>query len=217
MNKCKSLWIKSRNKKLLGDIMNPILLNLPIPIKTPRLLLRPPQAGDGVIVNAAILESYEQLHPWMPWADHKPTVEETETFMRQFQAKWILREELVLLIFDHTGTKFLGSTGFHCKNWNIPSFEIGYWIRSSCANQGIITESTNALTSYAFKQLQAKRVAITMDADNTASRKVAEKLGFALEGILINNACKTDKITLRDDAIYARYNCDALPPLEVTW
>ena len=39
--------------------MNPILIDLPMPITTPRLLIRPPRLGDGIVVNAAIIESNE--------------------------------------------------------------------------------------------------------------------------------------------------------------
>ena len=38
-------------------IMKPILLDLPMPIITPRLLLRPPQPGDGIALNAAVSET----------------------------------------------------------------------------------------------------------------------------------------------------------------
>ena len=39
----------------------PILLDLPTPITTPRLILRPPQIGDGIAVNEAVLESFDVL------------------------------------------------------------------------------------------------------------------------------------------------------------
>ena len=35
--------------------MKPILLNLPMPIQTERLLIRPPELGDGSIINKAIV------------------------------------------------------------------------------------------------------------------------------------------------------------------
>ncbi len=197
--------------------MNPILLDLPVPIQTPRLHIRPPQPGDGLLVNQAILESFETLHQWMPWADHKPSIAESETFVRTAQAQWILRQELTLFIFDSSQTTFLGATGFHTINWKLPSFEIGYWIRSSSKGQGIITEATNALIRYAFRQLKAVRVEIKCDEDNTASRRVAEKLSFTCEGILKNSGVKTDNKTIRNTVLYARYAADNLSSLEVSW
>lgn len=45
--------------------MKPILLDLPMTITTPRLLLRPPHVGDGIEANAAILESLDLLAEFM--------------------------------------------------------------------------------------------------------------------------------------------------------
>ena len=58
--------------------IKPILLDLPTQITTPRLLLRPPKIGDGVIVNEAVSESFENLREYMPWAKEKPSVEDSE-------------------------------------------------------------------------------------------------------------------------------------------
>jgi hypothetical protein len=44
-------------------IIKPILIDLPMPIITSRLLIRPPQIGDGVALNAAIIESFN-THGW---------------------------------------------------------------------------------------------------------------------------------------------------------
>ncbi len=197
--------------------MNPILIDVPTPISTPRLTLRPPQSGDGKIINAAIRESFDQLARWMPWAAHKPNVDESEIFVRTAQARWILREELTLFIFDRQESKLLGATSFHHINWDLPSFEIGYWVRSTFAGQGIITESTNCLTRYAFEQLGAVRVEIKSDEQNKASRRVAEKLHFHLEGILLRNAVNPANKKLRNTVIYACYSTSELPALKAQW
>lgn len=197
--------------------MNPLLIDIPIPITTPRLLLRPPQPGDGASVNAAIIESFAELNKWLSWADHKPTVEETEMEMRKAAARFILREDLPMLIFDRNTHEFLGGTGLHRMNWQVPKFEIGYWVRTSQAGNGIITESTNALAQYAFRQLKAARVEIKVDETNTASRRIAEKLHFKQEGILINEGLQANSSLLRNTVIYARYDDKGLPTLDVSW
>jgi hypothetical protein len=40
---------------------NPILLDLPASIESSRLLLRPPQSGDGTTLHEAIVESLPEL------------------------------------------------------------------------------------------------------------------------------------------------------------
>lgn len=89
-------------------------------------MIRPPRAGEGQACNEAIQESFNELHRWMPWAKTRPTIDETEEFARRAAANWILRNDLILWIFDKNTQEFLGATGFHSIDWKIPRFEIGY-------------------------------------------------------------------------------------------
>src|SRR4051794_26238214 len=124
--------------------MNPILIDLPVPIKTPRLLLRHCLPGDGKALNLAVCESFTELNQWVPWADKIPSEEDSEFNVRTSYAQWILREDLRMMIFDLSGNRLLGSTGLHRIKWEVPAFEIGYWLRKSEAGKGYITEAVNA-------------------------------------------------------------------------
>lgn len=201
--------------------MKPILLDLPLPISTPRLILKPPQSGDGAIINEAILESFNLLNQFMPWAKEKPSVYESEEFARQSAANWILKNNdepyLPLLIFDKKTKQFIGGTGYHHYDWNVPCVETGYWIRKSYTEKGLMTEAINAITQYAFKQLGMKRITITCDIDNIRSKKIPERLGFILEGTLKGNRRKLLTNEISDTLIYSRYNLDNLPDLAVAW
>jgi RimJ/RimL family protein N-acetyltransferase len=201
--------------------MKPILLDLPVPIITPRLILRPPQIGDGVVVNEAILESFAILNESVLWAKEKPSVEDSEEFVRQAAANWILKNNdepyLPLFIFNKETKQFVGGTGYHHYDWNVPSIETGYWIRKSCSGKGLMTEAVNAITQYAFKQLGVKRITITCDKDNIRSGKIPERLGFTLEGTLKANRRKPLTNEISDTLIYSRYNLNGLPDLNVTW
>ena len=69
--------------------------------------------------------------------------------------------------------------------------------------QGMATEAALALVSLAFTRLRAERVEITNDARNLPSRRVAEKCGFALEGIQ-RRSRRDNAGALADWCIYAR-------------
>lgn len=197
---------------------SPILLDLPMPITTPRLVIRPPEPGIGKEVNQAIIESFNEIHPWLPWADHKPVVEETEEVIRRNCAKWILREDLSLFIYDRATGKFVGGTGLHRIDWAVPAFEIGYWLRTSCVGRGYITEAANALTRYTFQQLKAKRVELRCNSKNERSLAVFKRLGFEYEGCLRSNGVwDRGAEELRDTVVYSRLNMDGLPDLHVSW
>ncbi len=68
--------------------MKPILIDLPMPILTPRLLIRPPQVGDGIALNEAVIESFETLSRFMGWAKEKPSIEDSEEQVRLCAANW---------------------------------------------------------------------------------------------------------------------------------
>lgn len=202
-------------------IMKPILLDLPMPIITPQLLLRPPRPGDGIALNTAVLESYDNIRHTMPWAKERPSLEESEEFVRQSAANWILKKDdepyLPLLIFSKKDNILIGATGYHHIIWEVPCLETGYWIRTQYSGKGYMTEAVNAITQYAIKQLKMKRVAITCDIDNVRSKKIPQRLGFQLEGTLKANRLKplTDEVS--DTVIFARYDVNNLPTLTVSW
>jgi RimJ/RimL family protein N-acetyltransferase len=188
----------------------PVLLDLPEALETERLILRPPRAGDGPAVNEAILETWDALHRWMPWAAERPSVDETEGHMRRGQASFIARTSLPMLMLERDSQAFVGGTGLPRMDWSVPRFEIGYWIRQRCEGQGYMTEAVTALTRFAFATLAAVRVEIHCSHRNLRSQRVAERCGFVLEGRLRNHGHDPGGL-LRDEMIYARVP-DAAPP-----
>ena len=79
--------------------------------------------------------------------------------------------------------------------------ELGYWIGKEYRNKGIMTEAVKLFTSYSFKKYKLKRISLYTRSFNKASRRMVEKAGFKLEGILRKNKWKKGKYI--DDCIYA--------------
>jgi len=102
-------------------------------------------------------------------------------------------------------------------NWDIPSFETGYWLHVDHQNQGYMTEALNAVIRYAFIQFKANRLEILCDVNNLRSYTLAERLGFKLEGILKNHRINPSTKQLSDTKVYARTNVLELPSLDVNW
>lgn len=196
--------------------MRPLLLDLPMPILTPRLRLQPRHFGEGATLNQVILASLEHLKPWLPFARTAPTLEDSEEHCRKALAEFILRENFTLSIYARDSGELVGSSGLHQPNWDVPSFHIGYWIAHGHEGRGFITESTHALTRYAFEVMKARRVEIRCDSENTRSLAVMKRLGFAEEGILRNEDVQSSG-ALRNTIITARVDLSGLPGLEVTW
>ena len=184
-------------------ILHALLLDIPEELHTQRLVLRATRAGRGADIQPALEESHAQLRPWMPWAREPQSAEVTERHCREMQAKWHAREVLDFCFFRRGDGAFVGKGGLHTIDWSIPKFEIGYWVRTSCARQGYGTEATSAMARLAAQALAARRIEITTDARNDASRRVAEKSGFVLEGIL-RQSRRDAAGELADSCMYAR-------------
>ena len=171
--------------------MDPLLETVPDRLTTARLILRCATAADAPALNAAVCESFAQLQPFIPWATALPTPERSEADCRRLQGRFLLREDLALLVFerlpDGSEGLLIGGTGLHRIDWDVRRFEVGYWCRTSCTGQGFVTEAVRAVTRMAFERLRARRVELRVDERNAASWRVAERAGFVLEGVLRNN------------------------------
>ena len=195
----------------------PILIDIPMPIVTDRILLRVPQAGDGEVLFEGMKETFDQLQQWMnPWAKELGTVDTAEATCRRAQARFLLREDIMILAFEKDSNNFVGASGLHRFDWTLRRFEIGYWVRANAQGKGYATEITNALTRFAFKQLEARSVMIGHAAGNDRSKNVIRKLGFELEGHA-KLAHELPNGDIVDEFTYSRTDIKGLPQLNVTW
>jgi len=166
--------------------MKPILIDIPESFESERLLIRVTKPGDGAILQEAYLESYPRLKPWFPWAQSESSVDEREEFMRQQYARFIKREDMMLMIFLKNENKLIGCSGLHVQNWDVPSFEIGYWVRTGYEGKGYIIEAVNRITEFGFDTLHANRIFIRCDIANLRSQSVAKRAGYIYEGTFRN-------------------------------
>ena len=98
--------------------------------------------------------------------------------------------------------KAVGSIGaFRQQNIHFRTAEIGYYLAEKCWGKGIMTEAVRLLCEKIFSETDIIRLYAEPFAQNTASRKVLEKAGFMLEGILKSNAVKDGEIC--DMAMYS--------------
>jgi RimJ/RimL family protein N-acetyltransferase len=183
----------------------PILLDFPDQFQTERLLIRAPRPGDGLAIFEAVLESIEALRPWMEWAQQPPQhVEEIEANMRRAAIAFQAREDLRFNLYRLSDGQFVGGSGLHNIHWEVPRFEIGYWVRTSRQGQGYITEAVNGITGFAFRELGAQRMEIRMDSRNQPSIAVAERAGYTLEAAL-HRFDRTPQGGLRDTLVYVKF------------
>lgn len=72
--------------------------------------------------------------------------------------------------------------------------EFGYWIGEDYWGRGIATESVVAFTQFALEQFQLARLEACVFQWNEASRRVLEKAGYQLDGLLRKSALKDGQL-----------------------
>jgi RimJ/RimL family protein N-acetyltransferase len=173
------------------DANRPVLIDLPDQIAGERVVARRYRDEDTQALHAAITASREHLQRWLPGFDRDRTVHDVREAIRRGQAQWLLRESFSMGLFLRDGG-LVGDLRLRPTDWRIPSFDIAYWLRPDAEGHGYAAEAARLLTNLAFEGLRARRVAITCDPRNLRSAKVAERLGFLLEGRLRNSAIGPD-------------------------
>ena len=110
-------------------------------------------------------------------------------------------DELHLCVADPETDEILGSVGLLRGDRENGRAEIGYWVAAEHRGRGVATAAVDAVAQRAFAD-GWHRLELHIDPENAASRRVAEKAGFALEGVLRGYELIKDRRA--DVAMYAR-------------
>ena len=90
-------------------------------------------------------------------------------------------------VADGKTDRCIGMVNYHDGRIRNKRAAIGYIIDPALHQKGIATEAVSAMLDFCFGELDLHRVQAFIQPDNTASRKLVEKLGFRSEGILRDN------------------------------
>ncbi|HIW73453.1 MAG TPA: GNAT family N-acetyltransferase [Firmicutes bacterium] len=89
------------------------------------------------------------------------------------------------------------------------SAELGYWLAEDFWGRGIMTEAVKEICRLGFERWAIVRIYAEPFARNAASRRVLEKAGFSLEGVMRAGVCKGGEIL--DYCMYSLLRTDRLP------
>jgi RimJ/RimL family protein N-acetyltransferase len=81
----------------------------------------------------------------------------------------------------------IGMVNYHDGHVRNKRASIGYLIDPAQQRRGFATEAVSALLDHCFGTLGLRRIQAFIQPENTASRALAEKLGFFCEGLLRDN------------------------------
>jgi RimJ/RimL family protein N-acetyltransferase len=142
------------------------------------LTLRPWNEADAPEL-AACIDGDEEISRWLDQIPQPYGLENALAYIRGTTGN---ERETRFAVTEAAGGRVLGSVG---ATWSEARdvAEIGYWLRAEARGRGVTTAAVRLIVEWALAA-GAARVQLRAAVGNDASRRVAEKAGFRLDGIL---------------------------------
>jgi ribosomal-protein-serine acetyltransferase len=151
-----------------------------------KIILRPFRRQDAELIYEAILESMDELIPWLQFCHPDYSIGETRLWLSSRDKDWKAGTSYDFAIIDAESGAFLGNCGLNQLNDESKMANLGYWVRTARAGRGIATAVVLLLAKFGFEELKLNRIEILVDVKNKRSQRVAEKTGAIMEGVLRN-------------------------------
>ncbi len=126
--------------------------------------------------------SREHLRPWFPWVDGNRTPLDTRAFIEGMLEEYAQKRGFQCGIREKG--RLAGTVGVESIDLAHRRASLAYWLGPVYQGRGIMAKSCHALLSVAFEEWNLNRVDIITAVENVRSRALAERLGFAQEGVL---------------------------------
>ncbi len=160
-------------------LTEPSLLDAPVS-------LRPVKVKDATVWRDTRVRNAAWLRPWEPTNPETPLyrsslgpyVSMARTLRRE------ARQGVSLPWVVAYGGRFAGQLTVGSIVWgSARSAQVGYWIDEAYAGRGVIPTALALAVDHCFFGIGLHRIEATIRPENTASRRVVEKLGFREEGL----------------------------------
>jgi [ribosomal protein S5]-alanine N-acetyltransferase len=175
-------------------MMGPAPIDIPLRMETRRLYLRRYAEGDGrwyyamSLRNRAHLSRYESENPAMAITSER----EAEEVVRSLALQAAEGRNFFFGVFDRMNDEFVAQVYIGLVSWDLPEFQIGYFVDKGHEGRGYVTEAVRAAMQFVFQNLNAYRLRLECDDTNERSMRVAEHCGMLREGHLRRNKKNRD-------------------------
>ena len=153
------------------------------PLETERLVLRP--YTDADLENLHAIYSRPEIARWLYY--EPTTLEESrEKLARKIAGNELTDDQGMSSAVELRDSTYVGDAVLFYGSVEHKTVEIGFSFHPAHQGKGYATEAARALIGWAFSQ-GFHRVVGRLEARNTASARVLEKLGMRREALLVEN------------------------------
>jgi RimJ/RimL family protein N-acetyltransferase len=166
--------------------LHKLLLEIPTQLETERLVIRRYAEGDGQGLYLLLErnDNRNRLAEHVDEATEVRTAVEAEIRIRQWVADWVARTRFVMGICLKSSNEQIGQIWIEPRNWDVPSFELGWFLDSGFWGKGLAAEAANCAMKFIFECLHAHKIIVITRDNNERSYRLAQRLGFHREGYL---------------------------------
>lgn len=171
----------------------------PETLTAPLVLLRRARPADALCLYRAARNA--EVMRFMDWA--MPTdAGDTESHLRRSSTDWDSGSEYQWVILDRDSAQCVGTIS--CRP-RAHSADFGYFLGRDHWGRGFATDAASAVVAWLAAQPEIIRIWASVDVENVRSRRLLERLGLQLEGVLRMATIRPNIGGLpRDTAVYAR-------------
>ena len=145
-------------------------------IKTERLILRPLCSDDLYEVNDYSANADNTKYLTLP----NTNLKETQEYLKWVSDEWNKDIQTYYGFAVTLNGKLIGEIAFGGE-YGTNEVSIGWIIHRDFWNCGYATEATAAIIDFCFNSMGITKITTSCDIENTASRRIMEKLGMQLE------------------------------------
>ncbi len=146
------------------------------------IVLRRAEPHDVSWITAAC--SDRELSRYVPSIPYPYTEAHARTFIDRAAEDWAKGSAGMFVIARLADGECLGAVALHPSPRDSEVAEVGYWLRREARGRGAATTAVRLVAGWAFGELGIKRLGLQTAPENTASQRVAERVGFTREGML---------------------------------
>lgn len=130
--------------------------------------------------NHRFMQRYlNDFRQWFAWLNEDYSVEDESAYLYDALSNYAIGKAL------NTGIFYEGQLiGLVSLSINRHQGEVGYCLDSAYRGQGIMKQCLQALFRYAFDEIGLERLICKIASENTASRRLVERLGMVQEALL---------------------------------
>jgi ribosomal-protein-alanine N-acetyltransferase len=174
-------------------------MDLPDPMQTERLLIRPIEPSDHQQVFEGL--SHPEVIPYygVSFDSFAATQEQMDWYANLVQNE----TGIWWAVCDKSDGTFLGAGGYNDWDHNHRKAEVGFWLHPESWGQGFMAEAIQLLFRFGFETMGLHRIEGFVFSENTKCHAAVKKVGFIHEGTMRDCEIKNGEFVSVD--VYAKF------------